>query len=134
MVNNIANKLMVGNKKRLRLLSEKADAERAHKTRNKTVQRMHDFKDVPMTERWKQQSYQHFKLPLGEFIERERIKKEVKNFNMPFEVTNYIQDCLKDKLNQSGLGESPKPVKFYPEVARERFEKLIKGGIVSTKP
>ena len=53
--------------------------------------------ELPLTERWKQQSYQYFKLPLNEFIEREKKKKDLKVSGIPLEMANFIEACIKEK-------------------------------------
>ena len=93
--------MVVGNKKRLKQLFEKAEAEKERQNKSsqriEKPQKIEDLSNIPLTERWKKQSYQSFKMPLNEFIERERLKKEVKTFVVPQEVTNYIESCIKEK-------------------------------------
>eukprot|EP00347_Sterkiella_histriomuscorum_P002280 403368762 len=114
LVKNLSGHLIIGNKKRLRSLQDKLHAEELAKSKSQSRNNLFSRQsgphksiqdlqlktvvaDVPITQEWKRESYQHFKLPLNDFLERERQKKEVKSYHMPMEVSNYIEACLKDK-------------------------------------
>ncbi|CDW79324.1 UNKNOWN [Stylonychia lemnae] len=104
LVKNLSNHLIIGTKKRLRSLQDRlqAEEEAKHQRSNTKGPRKKEEKheDIPITQRWKKQSYLHFKLPLNDFIDREKSKKEVRTDKIPQEVSNYIEICLKDKKHK----------------------------------
>ncbi|CDW83986.1 UNKNOWN [Stylonychia lemnae] len=162
LVKNISSHMVTNNKKRLKSLQQKAQAEQqksrdphqiktpeieTESSARRTFIEKVDFNQIPITQRWKNQSYQTFKLPINQFIEREKTKKEKSKQNTPQEVMNYIETCMKEKEKtqsliskykqsypMSLLYDQPPPMhQIFPDQVAKRFQQTLNGGIVASK-